>query len=139
MKIYEVPGKLEVYWRQDVKAIWDKWLNYAVSLDEFCEGIMVKGLQHAKTNKAIAWIADGSDAKAVFSHEIQDYIASDVFRTFVSIGVKYFISVEPKSALAKLGVKRYESQVGPHGLQLVVTASLDNAIAFLVEQAKKTA
>jgi hypothetical protein len=130
---------LEVEWRDDVRAIWDKWLNYGISLEEFREGIMVKGVANAKTYGAIAWIADGSDAKGVFSQEIQDYIASDVFKTFRSIGIKYFVSVQPKSALTKLGVKRYESQLGPHGLELVAAETIDDAIAFLRVQIKRTA
>lgn len=136
MQIAQIPEKLEVSWCEDVKAIWDKWLNYGVTYEEFHEGVMVSGFHYARSHQAIAWIADGSDAKGVFPKEIQDYIAQKVFKAFVSIGIKYFISVQPKSALTKLGVKRYESQLGPHGIQLVEVADLQGAFAFLKEQAK---
>jgi hypothetical protein len=139
MELYEVSGKLQVEWVEDVRAIWDKWLSYAVTLEEFREGIMVKGVENAKRHGAVAWIADGSNAQGVFSPDIQNYIATEVFRTFSTIGIKYFISVQPKSALARLGAKRYESQVGPHGIQLVEVASFEGALAFLNEQAKQTA
>lgn len=136
MQITKIAEKLEVYWCADVKAIHDKWLNYGVTLDEFKQGVMVSGYHHARAHHAVAWIADGSDAKGVFSQEIQDHIAQEVFKAFVGIGIRYFISVQPKSALTKLGVKRYESQLGPHGIQLVEVATLEGAFAFLNGQAK---
>ena len=139
MKLYEISGKLEVHWLPDVRAIWDKWLSFSVSLQEFREGIMVKGLETAQHHGATAWIADGTDAKSVFIPEIQDYIAREVFVAFARIGIKYLVSVQPKSALAKLGVKRYESQVGPHGFQLVEVATMDDATAFLTMRAKQSA
>ncbi len=136
MHIAKIEDKLEVFWCEDVKAIHDKWLNYGVTLEEFQQGVVVSGYQHAKANRAIAWIADGSDAKGVFSQEIQDLIAQKVFKAFVGIGIRYFISVQPKSALTKLGVKRYESQLGPHGIQLITVESLEGAFAFLNAQAR---
>jgi hypothetical protein len=136
MKIIELPEKLEVVWCEDVRAIWDKWISYRVTLQEFKQAIMLKGVPFAKANRAQAWIADASTAKGVFDQSIQDYIASDVFKTFAAIGIKYFISVQPKSAVAKLGVMRYQTQVGPNGIQLVEVATIEGAFAFLREQGK---
>jgi hypothetical protein len=123
-------------WCEDVRAIWDKWISYNVTLAEFKQSIMVKGLAVAKARHAVAWIADASEARGVFSQEIQDYIARDVFKSFALIGIKYFVSVQAKSATTKLGVMRYQTQLGPHGIQLVEVASIEGAFAFLQEQAK---
>jgi hypothetical protein len=137
MQITQVPGKLTVSWLSDVKAVWDQWHDYALTFAEFEEAVMKKGLSHAKRNGAIAWIADASEAKNLMSQEIQDYIAKTVFKTFVSIGVKYFISITPKSAIAKLGVMKYQAQVGPAGIKLVEVGTLIEAKDFLAKQAKK--
>ncbi len=136
MQISQVPGKLEQVWCEDVRAVWDKWLNYAITLDEFKQCVMTKGVSIATSRRAVAWIADASEAKGVFPQEIQDYIAQEVFKTFARIGIKYFLSVQPKSAITKLGVMRYQTEVGPHGIQLVEVASVEGATAFLREQAK---
>ncbi|KKL05240.1 hypothetical protein LCGC14_2608040, partial [marine sediment metagenome] len=54
---------------------------------------MVRGINHAKANEGKAWIVDSHRAKGVFSTEIQEYIASDVFPRFAEIGIKYFIPI----------------------------------------------
>jgi hypothetical protein len=136
MSIAQVPGKLTTTWLEDVKAVCDKWTDYNVTLAEFEDAIVKKGCSFAKTNGAVAWIADASEAKNLFSQEIQDFIAKTVFKTMVSIGIKHFISVAPKSAITKLGVTKYGSQVGPAGMILVDVASLADARAFLIKQRK---
>jgi hypothetical protein len=137
MQVAQVPGKLVVSWLGDVKAMWDQWLDYGVTLAEFQDAIMTKGLSFAKQNGAVAWIADASLARNVFSQEIQDYIAKSVFKAFVSIGIKCFVSVKPKSAISKLGVMKYEAQVGPAGIKLVEVGTLLEAKQFLGKQSQK--
>lgn len=131
-----MPEKLEVVWCDEVKAVWDKWFNYCVTLDEFRGALMDKGVPFARANRAIAWIADATEAKGVFPPDVQDFISRDVFKTYASNGIKYFISIQPRSQLTKLAVKRYESKVGPNGIQLITVNSIDEAFAFLEEQAK---
>ena len=132
MNVHSIPGKLQVTWRDDVKAIVDTWSTYFVSLDEFKTAVLEKGLSHAKANGGVAWIVDSSSAKGVFSQEIQDFIGSDVFPAFASIGIKYFITITSQvSALTKMTVKTYASKTGPHGLQLVELNSVDDAVAWL--------
>jgi hypothetical protein len=138
MMIAQIPNKLETEWCDDVKAVWDKWKSFFLTLEEFSQAIMTNALEFARSHKAVAWIADASEAKGVFPQEIQDYISQQVFKAFAEIGIKYFISVQPKSAVSKLGVKRYESQLGPNGLELVEVATIEGAFAFLQERAKKT-
>lgn len=132
MKIYSIPGKLEVTWRDDVKAVVDTWTTYNVSLEEFKEAVLVKGLNHAKANEAIAWIVDSSTAKGVFSQEIQNFIGSDIFPAFAKNGIKYFITITSKvSALTRMTVQTYSAKTGPHGLKLVELNSVLDAVNWL--------
>ena len=131
MDIHSISGKLNVSWRSDVKAIVDKWLDYGVSLEEFREAVLVKGLNYAKANGGVAWIVDSSTAKGVFSNEIQAFIGSDIFPAFAANGIKYFITVLPENALTQLSVKSYSTKAGPNGLELVEAGSLEAAVDFL--------
>lgn len=136
MKIHSIPGKLEVSWRSDVKAIVDHWISYGVSLDEFKEAVLVKGLNHAKSNGGVAWIVDSSEAKGSFTQEIQDFIGSDIFPAFAKNGVKYFITISSAvSSLTNLTVKSFSAKVGPNGLQLLEVKSVDDAVMWLKEHA----
>ena len=129
--VYNIGGKLEVKWLPEVKAITDKWHSYAVTLNEFQKAVMDKGLNYAKASNGRAWIADSSEAKGVFSKDIQDYINSDVFPNFSKNGIKYFITIKPKNSLTDLSVKKYSEKVGPNGMKLVETNSLDEAVNYL--------
>jgi hypothetical protein len=132
VKIHNIPGKLDVYWRSDVKAIVDSWTSYFVSLDEFKDAVVLKGLNHARQHGGIAWIVDSSKANGVFSREIQDFIGSDVFPAFSQIGIKYFMTINSSaSALTKMTVKTYSAKTGPHGLQLVEMNSVDDCVEWL--------
>ena len=132
MKIHSIPGKLEVTWNEDVKAIVDTWVNYFVSLEEFKEAVLVKGLAHAKANGGIAWIVDSSKAELAFSPEIQNFIGTDIFPAFASNGIKYFITITSQvSALTRLNVHTYAAKTGPNGLQLVELNSVDDAVTWL--------
>lgn len=132
MVLHKVEGKMSVEWNSEVKAIIDTWYNYMVSLDEFKEAVMIKGLNHAKANKGIAWIADSTYAKGSFSKEIQDYIGSDVFPSFAKNGIKYFITINSKaSAITNLTVKSYAAKVGPAGIKLLEVNSIKDAVFWL--------
>jgi hypothetical protein len=132
MSIHGIPGKLEVAWRGDVKAIVDTWSDYNVTLDEFKEAVLVKGLNYAKANGGIAYIVDSSKAEGVFSQEIQAFIGSDVFPAFNRSGIKYFITINSQlSALTQGTVKFYSAKAGPNGLKLVEVKSFNDAIKWL--------
>ena len=132
MSIYTIPGKLDVNWNSEVKAIIDTWSSYFVTLDEFKEAVLIKGLSHAKANGGVAWIVDSSTAKGVFSQEIQDFIGSDIFPAFAKNGIKYFITITSKvSSMTKMTVKSYSAKTGPHGLKLVELNNVNDAIAWL--------
>lgn len=136
MQIHSVPGKLDVTWDNSVKAIIDTWTTYAITLDEFKEAVLVKGVNHAKANGGIAWIVDSSQAKGSFSQEIQMFIGTDIFPTFAKIGIKYFITINSQvSAVTKMTVRSYSAKTGPNGLQLVELNSVQDAIMWLKEHA----
>lgn len=131
-KIYTIPEKLDGYWIPEVHAIHDAWKNYSVQLSEFKEAVLVKGINHAKANKAHAWIVDSSVAKGVFSQDIQTFIGTDVFPTLAKNGIKYFITVLPQaSAVTKLTVRNFSEKAGPNGLKLVEVNTFEDAVNWL--------
>ena len=130
--IYEIKGKMTVNWNGDVKAIVDTWNDYSVPLEDFSEAVLVKGLDHARANGGVAWIVDSSNATGVFSQEIQAFIASTVFSTLATNGIKYFITItSTRSAITRLTVSSYTAKLGPSGIQLLEVNSVDEAIEWL--------
>ena len=135
MLVHEVPGKLKVEWNAKVRAIIDTWTSYAITLDEFREAVLVKGLSHAKKYGGRAWIVDSSQATGAFSQEIQTFIVSDVFPAFAENGIKYFMTITSESAVTKMTVSQYAQEAGPCGLRLVQGRSADGAVEWLKKQA----
>ena len=130
--IYEIPGKLAIYWDDDVHAIVNTWKNYYIRIDEFQQAIMQAGLDHAKANGGIAWVVDSSDAEDKFSENILNYIGEDVFPTFVKIGIKYFITIKPDhSPIAAFNVTSYSMKTAPAGLKLIEMPDLESALKWL--------
>lgn len=132
MLIARIPGKLEVVWREDVKAVVDTWASYSVTLEEFRDAVLVKGVDFAKAHDGVAWIVDSSQANGVFSHEIQNFIDTQIFNAFLQIGIQYFIAITSRiNPVTKMTVKTYSAKVESHGLHLVEVESLDEAVAWL--------
>jgi hypothetical protein len=132
MQIQVIPGKMESSWHDDVKAVVDTWTTYNVTLDEFKEAVLVKGVRHAKANGGRAWIVDSSSAEGAFSSQIQQFIGSEVFPAFVSNGIKYFITINSRVSLqAKDTVATYSAKAGPNGLKLLEVGSVSDAMAWL--------
>lgn len=135
MEVYKIPEKLVVTWRNDVKAMVDTWSSYNLTLEEFKEAVLVKGLGHAKKNGAIAWIVDSSTAKGAFSQEIQTFIGTELFSKFSANGIKYFITItSATSTITKMSIKSYSAKAGPNGLQLLEVNSVNEAVAWLKTQ-----
>jgi hypothetical protein len=65
--------------------------------------------------------------------EVQKLIETEVFKTFKSIGVKYFITIKSGSAITNMSIGTYSAHVGPAGIQLVEIPDKDKAIAWLKE------
>lgn len=132
MKIHSIPGKLDVSWLDDLKAILDKWYSYGVTLAEFREATLEKGLLYSKSHGGRAYIVDSSEATGVFSSEIQNFIGTDIFPAYAAGGIRYFITINSeKSTLTEMNVKTYSKKVGPAGIILVEVQNLDEAIDFL--------
>ncbi len=132
MNVYSIPGKVEAVWREDVKALISTWLDYYVTLDDFRQAVLVNGVNHVRANGGIAWITDSTQAHGILSKEIQEFIDNDVFPALAEIGIKYFMTITSQvSAVTRLTVLSYSAKVGPHGITLVETDTLDNAIKWL--------
>jgi len=130
--IHTIEGKLKVKWNNEVKAIIDTWYNYFITLGQFKEAVLEKGLEHAKANGGIAWIVDSSNAKGAFSKEIQEFIGNEVFPAFAKNGIKYFITITSKeSAITRMSVANYSAKTGPNGLKLLEVNNVDEAIEWL--------
>jgi hypothetical protein len=114
-----------------VNAIIDTWTDYGITLEQFSEAVLQKGLGHAKNNGGKAWIVDSSGAKGNFSKECQAFIETDVFPAFAENGIKYFITIRSKSALTNITIKNYQAKIGPHGIQLVEAQDVQGAIDWL--------
>jgi len=94
--------------------------------------VLVKGLNWARARRGQAWIVDSSKAKGAFSAEIQEFIGSDVFPSFAQSGIKYFITINSEvSTITNMTVRNFASKTGPHGLELVEVASVDDALEWL--------
>ncbi|MDR3425066.1 MAG: hypothetical protein P4M13_08380 [Alphaproteobacteria bacterium] len=134
MRIYEIPEKLTVDWNEDVKAVFDTWTNYTVTVDQFREAVINKGLAHAKTHGGHAYVVDSSKAHGAFSQAIMDFIGTDAFPAFAKGGIKYFITIKSAaSATTNLSIKGYAAKAGPFGLQLLDLPDQNAAIAWLKE------
>ena len=137
MNIYNIPGKLEGIWREDVKTVIDTWSSYFVTMEEFEQAVLVKGVDYAKRNGGIAWIVDSTQAIDVFPNEIQAFIESHIFPAFASIGIKYFITIKSQiSALTRLNISTYSAKAAPHGVMLIESDSVENAIEWLKQEGK---
>ncbi len=131
IRVYEIPGKLKVEWDPKARAIVDTWTSYNISLADFRNAVLVKGLNHSKAHRGRAWIVDSSKASGSFSQEIQAYIGSHIFPAFTKNGVKYFMTITAESALTRMTVAQYSKKAGPNGLALLNGSSVDGAISWL--------
>lgn len=131
MTVHEIPGVLRVEWNDDAKAMIDTWSNYMITVPQFREAILEKGVAHGKVYKSQAWIVDSSRAKGAFPQDVQKLIETEVFKTFAAIGVKYFITIKSASAITNMSIDRYTAQCGPAGLQMIELPDQDTALQWL--------
>jgi len=134
-KIHQIPGHLESFWLPDASAILDVWTDFNVSLEQYEEAVLDKGIAHAAAQGAHAWIVDTSAATGLFSREIQTSISSKIFARFAETGIRDFITIAPANTMAKLTVQTFSRKAGPHGIQLSEVESLDAALDILRQTA----
>ena len=130
-KIFEVPGKLLCEWDSEAKVVIDTWTTYEVSLAEFKEAVLIKGVNYAKTNGVKGWIVDSHNATGAFSPEIQNFIGTDVFPMFAKIGVKYFMTIDSGSIITNKNIKQFSAKAGPNGMKLIEGLSAEGAIDWI--------
>jgi len=132
MLIHEMPGTLRVEWNDSVKAMVDTWSSYMIKASQFREAILDKGVSYARSHGAKAWIMDATNAKGAFPQEVQTLIATEVFKTFAAIGIKYFITIKSStSAITNLSINSFTAQIGPCGIQMVEVPDQSKAIEWL--------
>jgi hypothetical protein len=133
MKVHEIPGTLLVEWNDVIKATIDTWSTYAITVEQFREAILQKGVANAKAQGGRAWVMDASKAKGAFPLEVQKLIEAEVFKSFAKIGIKYFLTVKSASVITNTSIKSYTVHCGPCGIQMVEVPDVDKAIAWLKE------
>ena len=131
MIVHEIPGTLVVDWNDKAKATIDTWTTYGITVEQFREAILKKGVANAKLRGGRAWIMDASKAKGVFAPEVQSLIEKEVFPAFARIGVKYFVTIKSGSAVTNMSIGRYTAHLGPSGIQMVEVPDVKTALAWL--------
>lgn len=135
MAIYEIPGTLVAEWREDVKAMIDKWENYNLSLEQFREAVDAE-IAYAKERGVKAWIVDSSEAKGAISQNIQNALINENFEKLAKAGVKHFVTIPSDvSVVSKLSINSVVSKAGPHGIETVEVASVEDAVEWLKQNA----
>lgn len=133
MTVHEVPGTLVVEWNDEVRAMVDTWSSYGITVPQFRDAILNKGLTYAKTHGGRAWVMDATAAKGAMGEDVQKLIEAEVFKAFAAIGIKYFITIKSGSAITNMSIKNFTSHVGPCGIQMVEVPDRNKAIAWLRE------
>lgn len=128
--VFHVPGRVRVQWEPSVRAIVDTWDNYVITVDQFREAVLDKGLNFAKANRGRAWIVDSSKATGYFPREVQA-ILDEVFETFSKNGISHFLTITSQSVVTNMGIKAYSSKAGPHGVRVCEVSSVSEGIALL--------
>ena len=138
MKIYEIKDKLVGEWNSDAKAIIDTWTNlFHLTLSDFKEAVFNKGIKFAKSNNGQAWIVDNTNAKGVFSQDIQTFLKEEGFKMFKENGIEYFITINSKAnPLTNMTASRYKATALKSGLQQIELHSVADAIMWLKVNAK---
>jgi hypothetical protein len=133
MKVHEIPGVLLVEWLGDVRATVDTWSSYIVSVPQFREAVLTKGMANSKAHRGRAWVMDATKARGAFPPDIQKLIETEVFKAFAASGIKYFITIKSASAVTNMAIDRYTAHLGPCGIQMVEVPDVNKAIAWLKE------
>ncbi|HEY5959579.1 MAG TPA: hypothetical protein VIV60_23655 [Polyangiaceae bacterium] len=129
--VHEIPGKLRVAFDMDAKAIIDRWETFAVTLEEFRDAVLIRGVTYGSRYGVRAWIVDSSAAKGAFPPAVQLLIEKEVFPTFAKIGVKQFLTITSKSAITNLSIMNFVSKLGPNGIELIETGSVSDALTII--------
>jgi hypothetical protein len=133
MIVHEIPGTLVVEWNDAAKTMIDTWSSYSITLPQFREAIVSKGIAYARAHGGRAWVMDATRAKGVFPQDVQKLIETEVFKGFAAIGVKYFITIKSASAVTNMSINRYTAHLGPCGIQMVDVPDVNRAIVWLRE------
>ncbi len=134
MTVHEIPGILLVAWNAEAKTMVDTWSSYAISVPQFRQAILEKGVAYAKAHGGRAWVMDATKARGAFPADIQKLIEAEVFKAFAAIGIEYFITIKSAtSSITNMSINRFTAHLGPCGIQMVEVPDMNAAIAWLKE------
>ncbi len=119
----------------DAGAMIDTWESMLISAEQFRAHIFDIGVPYARAHGINCWIVDTSKAKGVFRKEVLELIDKEVAPSFAAIGIKYFITITPESALTKLTVNKIEELNAADGMNVFSLSSTEEALNWLMQEA----
>lgn len=130
-KIHSIPNTEDTYWVSDVNAVLEVWNTNTITLKDFNDAVLGEGMNQLRTNKGQALIIDESNMKSTLNPEIQTFLGREVYPALAKNGVKYCITVLPKSKITTTSNKNISPITGPNGIQLLDVNNSEEAIEFL--------
>ena len=85
-------------------------------------------LADARENGIVAYVSDPHEARDVQTQQDLTF-ATTVVEELIALGCKRFVVVAPQSAFTKLATNRLGMVVDAKGVERIVVASLDEALA----------
>ncbi len=119
---------LEIHWDEDAKCVIMHWKKFAAG-EDFRTGLN-KGLQLIIEKNSSRWLADMRNMQ-VLALEDQDWANQDWFPRAIKGGIRKMALVQPKSALAKMGVRNVMNKVMDVNLETNNFDNVSDAKAWL--------
>ncbi len=130
-KIIEIAEKVSFHWENETKSIVAAWKHFFIDETDFQNAISVV-INHARINKAKAWIVDASGAKSTFKQELFAQIRSNTIPKLKELGISYYLTITPKdNAFAKATENKYREEIKKTGIQNIEFEDVASAIDWL--------
>lgn len=134
MLIHTIPDRVKITWRDDINAITEAWTSCDVTVDEFKEAILIKGLGYARDHAARAFIVDTSLCTDSFSGEVEEFIKTTLLPALADNLIKYYITTDLNfHEIAKAGISSLPRESGPGSLETLHVHGIKDAVMWLKE------
>ncbi|MGZ4447054.1 MAG: methyl-accepting chemotaxis protein [Nocardioides sp.] len=125
--VLEVEGVVTVEHRSDIDAVTVRWLRYQ---DLAVKPALTTQLDLIRRHSLKTVIVDSQDAVGAYSAEMNRWISQDFVPQMERTSLKAFITVVPRSAVADLANKGWQTGQGGTGFQMVEVTSMTEAEAI---------
>lgn len=123
----EVQGVVSVTHRPELEAVTVRWLRYQ---DLVVKPTLGKQLELIRRHSLRTVIVDSQEAVGAYSPETNRWISQDFVPQMESTTIQAFITVVPRSAVADLANKGWQTGRVDHGFQMVEVATMAEAEAI---------